>query len=205
MPDATAQERGCLRQAADFLSQYVHQRGLRVWATVCQGAFEVIPDTLVGIQRRSVGRKRHQMKTASSIQEFLHRVPAMDGTVVQQHDQVAGNLRQEMAQEESDLLALDVVLVELAVQRAVETPRTDGDPRDGRDPVVTVTVPQDWRLAYRTPGFEDGRDQKEPGLVDEYDVGRQPCGVFFTAGQTACFHAAMAASLRSTARRSGFW
>jgi hypothetical protein len=36
-------------------------------------------------------------------------------------------------------------------------------------------------------------------------VGRQPCGVFFTRGQTVRFHSAMAVSLRSTARRSGFW
>jgi hypothetical protein len=36
-------------------------------------------------------------------------------------------------------------------------------------------------------------------------VGCQPCGVFFTRGQTDRFHSAMAASLRSRARRSGFW
>jgi hypothetical protein len=36
-------------------------------------------------------------------------------------------------------------------------------------------------------------------------MGCQPCGVFFTRGQTDRFHSAMAASLRSTARRSGFW
>jgi hypothetical protein len=36
-------------------------------------------------------------------------------------------------------------------------------------------------------------------------MGRQPRGVFFTRGQTDCFHSAMAASLRSMARRSGFW
>jgi hypothetical protein len=36
-------------------------------------------------------------------------------------------------------------------------------------------------------------------------MGCQPCGVFFTAGQTDRFHSAIATSLRSTARRSGFW
>jgi hypothetical protein len=36
-------------------------------------------------------------------------------------------------------------------------------------------------------------------------VGRQPCGVFFTRGQLDRFHSAMASSLRSRARRSGFW
>jgi hypothetical protein len=36
-------------------------------------------------------------------------------------------------------------------------------------------------------------------------VGCQPSGVFFTLGQTDRFHSAMAASSRSTARRSGFW
>jgi hypothetical protein len=36
-------------------------------------------------------------------------------------------------------------------------------------------------------------------------MGCQPCGVFFTAGQTDCFQSVMAASSRSMARRSGFW
>jgi hypothetical protein len=36
-------------------------------------------------------------------------------------------------------------------------------------------------------------------------MGCQPCGVFFTRGQTDRFHSAMVASSRSMARRSGFW
>jgi hypothetical protein len=36
-------------------------------------------------------------------------------------------------------------------------------------------------------------------------VGCQPCGVFFTRGHSDRFHSVMAASFRSTARRSGFW
>jgi hypothetical protein len=36
-------------------------------------------------------------------------------------------------------------------------------------------------------------------------MGCQPCGVFFTRGQTDRFHVVTAASSRSTARRSGFW
>jgi hypothetical protein len=36
-------------------------------------------------------------------------------------------------------------------------------------------------------------------------MGAQPCGVFFTRGQSVRFQHSMAASSRSTARRSGFW
>jgi hypothetical protein len=36
-------------------------------------------------------------------------------------------------------------------------------------------------------------------------VRTQPRGVFFTRGQTVRFHSAIACSLRSAARRSGFW
>jgi len=42
-------------------------------------------------------------------------------------------------------------------------------------------------------------------LVDEYQVGAQPWSVFFTLSQSVAFHFWMAASLRSNARRSGFW
>lgn len=165
----------------------------------------MIPDAFVGVQLRSVRREGHQMKAARASEKVLHGITTMNGAVVQQHDQMPTDLPQELAQEGGDLFALDVVFVKLAVQRAMESPGTDGDTRNGGDSVVAIPMMHDGGLSDRAPRFAHGRDQEEPGFVDKQDVGRQPCGVFFTAGHTERFHSAIAASSRSIARRSGFW
>src|SRR5574340_1656017 len=110
-----------------------------------------------------------------------------------------------MPEEFSYFFTLDIVFVQLAVQRAMEPLRTDGYAGDGRDAVVLISVLKYRGLAYRTPRLTNGGNQEEARFVDKDEVGRQPCGVFFTRGQTDCFHSAMPASLRSMARRSGFW
>ena len=53
---------------------------------------------------------------------------------------------------------------------------------------MTVAMVDYRRVADGTPGLVDGGNQEEAGFVDENDVGCQPRGVFFTAGQTARFH-----------------
>jgi len=205
MLDAPAEEIRGGSQSADFVGQHVHQLGLRVRPTIGQKALEMVPDAFVGVEFRSVRGEGHEVKPARASEEFLHRIAAMDSAVVQQHDQMTTDLTQEMAQEDGHLFALNVVLVEQAVQRATEAPGTDGDPGDRGDSVVAIPMMHDGGLSDRTPGLAHGRDQEEAGFVDKDDMGRQPCGVFFTAGQTDRFQSAIATSSRSTARRSGFW
>jgi len=110
-----------------------------------------------------------------------------------------------MAEKDGYFFVLDIVLIQLAVERTTKAFRAEGDTRDGRDPVMAITMRQNRGLPYRAPGFADRRDQEEARFVDKDEVGRQPCGVFFTRGQTDRFHSAIAASFRSRARRSGFW
>lgn len=205
MRDASAEERRRGGQATDFLRQDVHEFGRRIGTAVGQVGLEVIPHAFVGVQLRGVRREGFQVESGGAAEQLLYGFPAMNAAIVQQHDEVAGDLTQQGAEEGRDLVALDIVLIQLAVQRAVAALRADSDARDGRDAVVRIPVAQDRGLAHRTPRLADRGDQEEARLVDEDKVGPQPGGVFFTRGQTACFHAAMAPSSRSTARRSGFW
>ena len=114
-------------------------------------------------------------------------------------------LSQELAEERYHFFALNIVLVELAVQCTMKTFRTDGNTRDRRDAIVTIPMKHDRCLSNGTPGLADRRNQEEARFVDKDEMGCQPRGVFFTRGQTDRFHASMAASSRSVARRSGFW
>jgi len=129
----------------------------------------------------------------------------MSLAVIQQNDQMAADLMQQMTEEGRHFFALDIVRIELAVQRTMKALRTDGDAGDGRDAVVPIPMMQDGCLSHGAPGLTDRRDQEEARFVDKDEMGCQPGGVFFTRGQTDRFHSAMAVSSRSTARRSGFW
>ncbi len=80
--------------------------------------------------------------------------------------------------ERCHFFALDIVLIELAVQCTMEAFRTDSDTRDGRDPIMTIPMNQDRCLSHRTPGLTDRGDQEEARFVDKDDMGCQPCGVF---------------------------
>jgi len=203
--DASAQERLRGSQTADFVCQYVHQFGLSIWTAVCQSAFEVIPHAFIRVQFWGVGRKRRQVQPRRAGEKLLHRIATMNFAIIQQNDQVALYLTQQVAEKCRHFFALNIVLIELRVQCTMEAFWTDGDTRDGRDPLMRIPMNQDRCLPHRTPGLTDRGDQEEARFVDKDEMGCQPCGVFFTRGQTDRFHSAMASSSRSTARRSGFW
>src|SRR3989442_1197913 len=78
-------------------------------------------------------------------------------------------------------------------------------PRDRRDFVAAIPMPDDRRGAGGRPGAPDVGNQQEATFVEEHQMGVQALRVFFTATQRYRVQRAMAASSRSTARRSGFW
>jgi len=84
-------------------------------------------------------------------------------------------------------------------------PWADGDGRDRRDLIALVAMPDDRGLPPRRPRSPNVGDQQEAALVGERQVRLQARCVFFTAVQRYRFQRSIAASSRSTARRSGFW
>jgi len=50
----------------------------------------------------------------------------MGFAIIQKHDQMAGYLTQQMAEEYHHFFALNIVLIQLAVQRTMEAFRADG-------------------------------------------------------------------------------
>ena len=188
MLDATTEDFGIGGQTTYLLGENIHQLRLCVRPAIGEMFLEVIPDTFVGIQFGGIGRKAYEVEAAGAKQQFLDWIAAMYLAIVPQDDYVAPDLMQKVPQEQRRLFAVDVILEQLAVQGAVEPPRTYGDARDGGDAVVTVTMAHDRRLTDGAPGLVDTGNQEEAGFVDEDDVGCQPRGVFFTAGQTARFH-----------------
>ncbi len=165
----------------------------------------MIPYPFVRVEFRGIGRKGLQVQTRRAAEKFLDGIATMNLAIVQQNDQMAVDLMQQVAEKCGHFFAVDVLLIQLAVQRTMEALRADGDAGDGRDAVVSIPMTYNRCLSHGAPRLADRRDQEEARFVDEDEMGCQPCGVFFTRGQTDRFHSAMAVSSRSMARRSGFW
>ncbi len=146
-----------------------------------------------------------QAQTRMVVEQLIERLALMGGGVVQKHDHRAAQAPKQMAEEDAHLLLPNVVEPELVIEAETLSLGADGDSRDHRDSLSPIAMAQDRSLAPRGPGFDHVGNQQEPGFVGKDEVGAQPRSVFFTRGQSFCFQRSMAGSLRSTARRSGFW
>lgn len=180
------------------------QLALGVGPAVRQGVLREIPDTLIGVELGSVSGEAVEVQTRIPVLQRPDGVAAVDRAVVPDHDHGAAQVAQQITEEGADLGVPDVLGREQEVEAAAAAPGTDRESRNDRDPLAPLAVAQERGLAARRPGAPHARDQEEPRLVDEDEVGAQPRGFFLMRGQVWCFHSAMRSSLRSNARRSGF-
>jgi|GraSoiStandDraft_43_1057313.scaffolds.fasta_scaffold311750_2 hypothetical protein len=161
---------------------------------------QVIPDPLVGIEIGCVAGQPFQMEAfgPTAGQEVLDRLPSMDGRAVPDHQQLAGEIAQQMAQKPHHILALERPLRNQEQELAV-----GGDPADGREVILGQGDPQDGRLAPRRVAPHAGGEQIEAGFVYPNDGAPFPFGFFLSAGQRSVSQVWMAASLRWVARSVG--
>ena len=176
-----------------------------VGPTVGERCLGQAPDAFIGVELGGVGRQCDEVQPGVAAAKLPDRGSAMDGGVVPDDDDVAAEVTEQVTQEVTHALAVDVLAMEAVVEAHAAPHRADREPRDHRDAVATVAVPHHGRVPSRRPGLEQRGDQLEAALVREDDVGTQPRGVFFTAGQVSRFQRSIASSSRSSARRSGFW
>ncbi len=163
------------------------------------------PHAFAGVELGRVGRERDEVQASEPMAQVTNGRSAMDRGVVPDDDHVTAEVTQQVAEEVAHPESIDVRAVEAIVQAHAVAQGADREPRDDRDAVATVAVPQHRGAPPRCPGLEQRGDQLEAALVGEDDVGPQPRGVFFTSGHASRFHRPMASSSRSRARRSGFW
>lgn len=175
-----------------------------VRASVGQRGLGQGPDALIRVQLGGVGGEAFQVEAGKPAAEPADGLAPMRAPIVPEDNDVPAQVPEEVAQERAGLRLLDVLQVPLVVQAEAPMPRADGHPGDDGELVAPRPVPQHRSLPARGPGLAHGRDQQEPRLVYEDEVGPQPCRVFFTWGQRVRFQCSIAASSRSRARRSGF-
>ena len=177
-----------------------------VGASIGQDSFGELPDLLIGIELGSVGGEGLDAQPGEALEQGADEWATVDLDAVPEHDDGPAEMGQQGPQEGTDVRRAQVLVGMTAdVQPAAVATGTQGQGRDDRNPIVPLPVVQYGRLASRGPGAPHRGRQEEAALVDEDEVGAQPRGVFFTRGQSRSCHRAMAASSRSSARRSGFW
>ncbi len=92
-------------------------------------------------------------------------------------------MAEQIAEEGADLGVLDVLGREREVEAIAAAAGTDREARDVGNALAALAVAQERSLAARRRGASHARDQEEPRLVDEDEVGAQPRGrgLFFDA------------------------
>jgi hypothetical protein len=203
--DAEPEKRGGGADATDFARQRFHEFLGAVRAGIGQRLLEQRPHAFVGVQFGRIGRKGFEVQARMALKQFVNGSALVNLSVVEQGDDVSAQVAQYILEEVADHVAVNVRVEQLAVQPQTPALRADGNSGDGRDSVVAAHMTVNRRLAARTPGLAHRGDQQEARFVEEKQMGAQPCGVFFTRGQSARFQCSMASSSRSMARRSGFW
>lgn len=206
MGDAGAQERLGSAEVTKGTGNVTNQNGAVVGLAVGQLSLGPAPHTLVRVQFGSVRGEVLQMQARHPLEERAHEGAAVDVGAIKQHDHGAAKMTKQVAQERHDVGRVEV-LVQLAAE-VEPAPTPVGAEREGgkdRDAVVLLPVAQQRGLAAWSPGAPHARRQLESRFVQEDEVGAQPRGVFFTRGQSRFFQRSIAASSRSSARRSGFW
>ena len=172
---------------------------------VRETAFGQAPHRFVRIEFGRIGRKVREVQARELAAEVADRIAPVNPAPVPEHDDMAAQVAQQVAEELEHLRVCEVLVAEAApVEAKPPTHRTHRQAGDRRDFVPPIAMADDRRLAAGRPCLVDARDQQEPRLIDEDEMGAQPPGVFFTRGHSTRFQCAIAASSRSRARVSGF-
>lgn len=182
-----------------------HQFGDIVSLAIREPLFGQLPDSLVGVELRCIGRKALQVNPLGASAEFAHELTAMGISAVPQDEDVAADLAKQLSEEVAGLELSDVLGVKLKVKVQSLAMRGNRDPRDDGDPVAPIDVMNRGGLADGRPGAGDRRSQLEARFVGEDEVGAQPFGVFFTRGQSSRMKRRISVLLRSSAFFCGFW
>lgn len=160
----------------------LHEFGGGVWSPVGEDGSRLVPDCLVRVEFGRVRGKGFESKAPLATQESPHGLSLVTAAVVEDHDDEASKVSQQVAEERGHVDVVKVLARQTAeVQTDPLLPGADRQCRDDRDLLAFLVVVEDRRLPSHGPGAANGRDQDEAAFVEEDDVGAQVFGVFLHA------------------------
>ncbi len=164
-----------------------------------------MPSGLDGVELRSVSGQTLKMQSRIFTPQSCQRVRIVNRSTVPHDDHLTAQVTQQIPEEVVHFIATDIVVMQTKVQSKAFATRTDRQTADDRNTITTVVMVQQGCLPARRPRAPHRRYQHEPGFVDKDEVGAQPRGFFLIRGHSSRFQRRISASLRSSARRCGFW
>lgn len=203
--ETCAEAGGRAAQAGQFREHLSGQFIQVIGAAVGQRALGLVPDALVGVEFRSVTGEKCDVKTSMPFQEAANLIPFVNLPVIPEQDDRAGQMPEQVAQKEADFRAADVRPMQLIVEGDPMAFRTDRQGGDQRHLAMLIAISRQGCPAPRRPRAAHGAEQEEARFVKEDEVGAQLQSPFFMRGHSSRFHCSIRSSLRSKARRSGFW
>jgi len=162
---------------------------------------EVGADALVGVQLRSVAGEPLQPETLGRAldQEVLDGLAAMDRGAIPEHQELAGDVTEQMLEEADDIRTLVGPLLHEPEQSPIR-----GDAADDRQVIAAQRQSEDGRLAAWRVGSDGAGEQVEAGLIDPDDGPSFLVRPLFRAGQRSVRQVSIAPSSRWLARWTGF-
>ena len=134
---------------------------------------EIFPNELDRIEFRGVRRKEFDMKSRKTCEYISNIRPLVDGPLVQECNDFAGEMPQQHPEESRDVLCVEVSLLEASIQAHVTDLGGYGETGDGGDAIPLKVDAYVGRLAFRSPGSAARGNEQKPAFVDENEVGAQ--------------------------------
>jgi len=104
----------------------------------------------------------------------------MDRSAVPEQSQVPSYMLEKVAKKQDDLLACNVVGVQMNIEPQAMSARRNRDAGNGGDAISFVAVPQDRSFTRRGPCPADVGNEQEPAFVQECQMGPKSCGFFLS-------------------------
>src|SRR5256884_3018777 len=137
----------------DALPIFFHQLLDVPGTTIGEFSLGQRPDAFIGVEVRRVGGKMLDFETRVSSTKFLERFPLMRGGVIQQNDDRATQMPQQLTQEHTNFLLADVLKKQEIVEAQAAPLGTDRNSRDDREFVPpSLPMPMDGGFPLRSPG-----------------------------------------------------
>ena len=191
-----------------MMTRCVHQRVEIKRSEVCQGVhFEIAQDVFDGIELRRVGREKMRMQARVALKKLARDLRAMGLKTVPNQDDGPGKLLEEHAKKIDDSARIDVgvgVKPEIQVE-IVPRGRYAKCRNHGHFLVRARTLIEQPRLGSWAPRAANQRLHQHVIFVDKDEPRLQARGFFLMRGHSVLTQPWMKSSLRSTARRAGFW
>lgn len=152
---------------------------------VGQISFSMSPRQFHWIQFRRIAWESIDMEASLSRQKLLDDFAPMDFATIPNDKHISSQVTQQLAQENNDFQARDVVGMESRIKPKPTTSGRDGQDANDRYFVTPIAVSQNRRLTHGSPCPTNVGNQQKPALVEKSQMGPKSLGLFLYVAKPA--------------------